>query len=403
MIGDFFLLSLNNLRRRKLRAWLTMLGIFIGIAAVVSLISLGQGLQDAITSQFESLGGDKIYIQGRALGPPGSATSSELRLTSKDVNVLENVRGVEKVVGMLMRAASVKFKDEININYVVGFDEEYTQLFEDHIDIIEGRNIKGNDGFKAVIGYNHAYGDIWKKRDLRVGDRIEIEGHEFEIVGILKKTGNPFDDAGVAIPKEIMKEIFSIGDEESQIVVKVATGFVAADVAKSIIRKLSRARGESEDDRTFDANTGEQIIQAFSNIFAIVQGVLVGIAAISLIVGGIGIMNTMYTSVLERTKEIGTMKAVGAKNGHILLLFLIESGLLGLVGGAIGVFIGIGMAKGGEIIASQALGTDLLKASISPMIIFGALIFSFVVGCLSGVFPAYQASKLRPVDALRYE
>ena len=114
-------------------------------------------------------------------------------------------------------------------------------------------------------------------------------------------------------------------------------------------------------------------------------------------------MNTMYTSVVERTKEIGTMKAIGAKNSDVLTLFLIESGLLGLVGGIIGVVIGVGLAKSAEILAAGALGTEILRASMNPMILFGALAFSFGIGCLSGVAPAYQASKLKPVDALRYE
>ena len=130
---------------------------------------------------------------------------------------------------------------------------------------------------------------------------------------------------------------------------------------------------------------------------------MVGIAAISLLVGGIGIMNTMYTSVLERTREIGTMKAVGAKNSDILFLFLFESGLLGLVGGAIGVGIGLGLGKTAEYIATVQLGTNLLQASTDSWLIFGALLFSFIIGALSGVLPAMQASKLKPVDALRYE
>ena len=145
------------------------------------------------------------------------------------------------------------------------------------------------------------------------------------------------------------------------------------------------------------------INNSFNNIFAVVQGVLVGIAGISLLVGGVGIMNTMYTSVLERTKEIGTMKAIGAKNSHILFLFLVESGLLGLAGGLIGVIIGLGMAKGTEYAATAYIGSPLLQASMDPLIIFGALSFSFIVGTLSGVLPALQASKLKPVDALRYE
>jgi len=130
--------------------------------------------------------------------------------------------------------------------------------------------------------------------------------------------------------------------------------------------------------------------------------VLIGIATISLLVGGIGIMNTMYTAVLERTREIGIMKAVGAKNQDIMLIFLLESGTLGLIGGTIGVVLGIGLAKGVEIMAEYG-GFGLLKASMSPSLILGALAFSFVVGSISGLLPARRASQLQPVEALRYE
>ena len=402
MLKDFFVLSTNNLKRRKLRSWLTMIGIFIGIAAVVSLISLGQGLQDYINEEFEKLGGDKIIIQSKGMGPPGTAGPS-LILTSKDLEVIENVRGVKWAVGFLIKQGPVKIKDESGIGFMIGTDPEELKLLNEiqSFGILEGKDLKKEDKYKVVLGYNHIYGDIWEK-NVRVGDTIEVEGQEFKIVGVLKKIGNPIDDGSIYMPKEILREILGIGDEESQIMVKTAEGFEPEDVAEDIERRLRKFRGEKEDQETFNVQTSEQLLETFSNIFGVVQAVLIGIASISLLVGGIGIMNTMYTSVLERTKEIGIMKAIGAKNSHVLLLFLLESGLLGLVGGLIGVGIGIGLAKGAEYIAAQSLGVDLLRASMDPMIMLGALVFSFVIGSLSGIAPAYQASKLKPVDALRW-
>ncbi len=205
------------------------------------------------------------------------------------------------------------------------------------------------------------------------------------------------------MPKDTLKEILNVQDEESQILVKASIDSNVTNLADTIKRKLTSYRGEKEGQETFSVSTSEQILNSFKDIFGIVQAVLVGIAAISLFVGGIGIANTMYTSVLERTKEIGTMKAVGAKNSDILILFLIESGLLGLMGGIIGIGIGLGLSKTAEYIAATQLGTDLLQASIDPVLIIGALTFSFLIGAISGVFPAMQASKLKPVDALRYE
>jgi len=402
---DHFFLAFSNLKRRGLRSWLTMIGIFIGIAAVVGLISLGQGLQAAINDQFEQLGKDKIMIQSKTIGPPGSASSEKLILTTKDLETIKNVRGVENVVGILMKTSVLSFKDESKITIAIGINPEEISLFSQmqSFKIIDGRDLKKGDGFKAIVGYNNAIdGKIWKGA-VQVGSTIEIEGVEFKVVGILGKTGDPYNDGGIYVPKETLREVLNVQDEESEIIAKTQSGFNPSDVADAIKRKLRQERDEKEDQETFSVQTSEQLLTTFTNIFGIVQAVLVGIAAISLVVGGIGIMNTMYTSVLERTKEIGTMKAVGAKNSDILQIFLFESGLLGLVGGTIGIALGIGLGKSVEYIAKIALGTDLLRASISFPLIAGALTFSFLIGTLSGVLPAMQASKLKPVDALRYE
>ncbi len=402
---DHFFLAFSNLKRRGLRSWLTMIGIFIGIAAVVGLISLGQGLQGAINEQFEQLGKDKIMIQSKSPGLPGSASSEKLILTTKDLEAIKNVRGVDNVVGILMKISVLNFKEESKITYIIGINPEDISFFSQMQDfkIIDGRLLKKGDVYKAIVGYDNTIdGKIWEK-GVEIGSTIEIKGIDFKVVGILGKIGSSYDDAAIYAPKETLRELLDVKNEESEIIAKAQEGFTPSEVADAITRKLRQERDEKKDQETFNVQTSEQLLMTFTNIFGIVQAVLVGIAAISLVVGGIGIMNTMYTSVLERTKEIGTMKAVGAKNSDILQIFLFESGLLGLVGGSIGVVLGVGLGKSVEYIAKIALGTDLLRASISFPLIAGALTFSFLIGTLSGVLPAMQASKLKPVDALRYE
>ncbi len=400
---DYFFLAFNNLRRRKLRSWLTMIGIFIGIAAVVALISLGQGMQGYINEEFEKLGKDKIMVQPTGFGVPGSGTSKSLMLTNDDLKFIQNVNGVEWALGMLYKLGQVEFKKESKVTYAIGLNPEDIELMAEiqSFEIQDGRWLKPGDKYKIVVGYNHGYGDIWK-RQTELGDTLIIEGKEFKVIGIVKKIGNQYDDSQIYISKEILKELFETGDEESYIMAKAAPGFEPEDVAESIERKLRQSRDEKEGQETFSVQTSEQLLQSFQNIFGVVQAVLVGIAAISLIVGGIGIMNTMYTAVLERTKEIGTMKAVGAKNSDILFIFLFESGLLGLVGGAIGIGIGMGLAKGVEYALSASIGS-FLQAHFSWYLISGALAFSFLIGTASGIFPAMQAAKLKPADALRYE
>jgi len=400
---DYFFLAFNNLKRRKLRSWLTMIGIFIGIAAVVALISLGQGMQDYINEEFEKLGKDKIMIQSKSFGPPGGGSAS-LALTEEDLEVIQEIKGVEWAIGMIYRVSQIEFKKETKISYLIGMDSEDIELMSEiqSFEIKDGRWIRPEDKYKVVVGYDHGYGDIWK-REIEIGDTLIIEKQEFKVIGIVDKIGNQYDDSSVYISKDIAKELLATGEELGYLMAKTEEGYSPEKVAETIERKLRSFRDEKEDQETFDVQTSEQLLQSFQNIFGVVQAVLVGIAAISLIVGGIGIMNTMYTAVIERTKEIGTMKAVGAKNSDILLIFLFESGLLGLVGGAIGIGIGIGLAKGVEYALSTSGFGSLLQAHISGYLIFGALAFSFVVGTLSGILPAMQASKLKPADALRYE
>lgn len=404
MISDYFSLALNNLRRRGLRSWLTMLGIFIGIAAVVSLISLGQGLESAISDQFEEFGSDKIIIQELGVqGPPGSGTSKQTKLTSNDLKVVKEVNGVDGAAGAIFKTAQVEFKDEITFVFVFGMpqesdDKEIVSFF----DVERGRDLKEDDKGKVVVGIRYSEGRVFEKK-LEIGDKIKIEEKNFEVVGFLERIGNPFDDSAIIMSKEEMEELYEIGDELSAIYVQVEDVDEIDIVKENIERALRKSRNEKENKETFQVQTSEQVLSTFANIFGIVQAVLVGIAGISLLVGGIGIANTMYTSVLERTKEIGIMKAIGARNKDIFIMFFIESGMLGLLGGVIGVVIGLGLSKTAEYYAAVQLGTNLLKASTDPFLIFGALLFSLFIGSLSGTLPAWQASKLKPVDALRYE
>lgn len=403
---DYFFLAFNSLKRRKLRSWLTILGIFIGIAAVVSLISLGQGLQGYINEQFEALGKDKIIIQTRGtMGPPGSATSAFSKLTEDDLDAIKEVNGVEKVAGLLMKTARIEFGDEIAFQFASGIpQDEQKELLEEMqgIKIEEGRGLKEGDEDKAVVGSYYPKGKVFSEK-VGLRDKINIEGREFKIIGVLKPIGNPYDDSSIILTQKAMKELYNSGDELSMIVAKADKGADVRNVAYAIEDELRDNRNEQKGKETFQIQTAEQLLETFSNVFAVIQAVLVGIAAISLLVGGIGIMNTMYTAILERTKEIGTMKAVGAKNPDILFIFLIESGLLGLVGGAIGIAFGAVIAKAVEHIGAVNLGTGFLQASFSLELIAGALLFSFAIGTASGILPAIQASKLKPADALRYE
>jgi putative ABC transport system permease protein len=403
---DFYVrFAVQTFTKRKLRSWLTMLGIFIGIAAIVSLISLGQGLKTAIGAQFQGLGTDRIIVQAKsfAFGAPGQNTA--VTLTKDDLNRVEKVPGVLRVASRIIKSAKIEFNDQVQFTGV-GSLPSTTEGARFVIETIrlkaaQGRMLDAHDKKKVMVG--HSYADKAKfGKAVQVGSTLLVNGEPFEVVGVLDKLGNPQFDNIILMPEDEMRALYNIPDEVSAITAQSAPGTNTEAVAQRIKKELRSFRGEKEGKETFNTQTSGQLLQTLGTVLTIVQAVLVGIASISLVVGGVGITNTMYTAVLERTNEIGVMKSVGARNRDILAIFLTESGLLGLTGGAIGIAIGIGLSKIVEFGAAQALGSGLVQASFPLYLVFGALGFSFVVGSLAGTLPAMQASKLSPVEALRY-
>ncbi len=403
MIKDYFKLAFRSAKQRKMRSWLTMLGIFIGIAAVVALVSLSQGLKTAIGEQFVSLGSDKIIVQGisSGFGPPG--TGVEVPLTKDDEEVIGKVKGVDNVVGRLVRSVKVEFNEQVEYSYAASMPKDSEDIAlaieANNYKIGQGRLLKKGDKYKVMIGHNFAE-DFFDK-SLLLRDKVLIEDVDFKVVGILKKSGNPQQDETLVIPEAAFREILGVEETFDIIPAKIGAGEDVGLITERVKKELRKHRDVEEGKEDFTIETPESLLATLTTILLIVQGVLVGIAAISLVVGGIGIMNTMYTAVLERTKEIGIMKAIGARNWEILSVFIIEAGMLGLVGGIIGVSIGFGISKSVELIAFQIYGSFLIKADFNLGLLVGMLMFGFIVGALSGALPAKQAAALKPVDALR--
>lgn len=397
MITDFFRLSFFSVKHTKIRSWLTIIGIVIGIAAIVALISISQGLENAITEQFSKLGVQDIRVAPKGMrGPPGS--TSVTVLTEKDVETVEKVKGVDYVLGALAQRATVEFGNEEKRINTMAYPPELTEraFLDVDLEFAQGRPFNKGEQGSVMIGYNIAE-DAFKK-EVRLRSNLKIEGKTFKVVGIIKEAGLPVIDDGVFLALDDAREIFDKPDEISAMTVHILPGEDMSSVADAIERRLKRAR----DNENFQVFTPQQVLEQMSTILGIVSIVLAGIAAISLLVGGIGIMNSMYTSVLERTREIGVMKAIGATNESILTMFLLESGLIGLGGGLIGVGLGTAIAFSFGQVAAQ-LGFSLLLIKIDFKLLAFALAFAFFVGMVSGTLPAVRASKLKPVDALRYE
>ena len=402
MISDYFKLAMQNLRKRKLRSSLTIVGIFIAVATIFVLISLSLGLDAAVKEQFKQLGGDKFFImpRGQAGGPGGGGA---VELTTKDIDVIKKVNGIKEVTYYIAGNAKIEFNDEARYFMVAGFPLDTVDLLTESIGykIDEGRFLKNGDIGKIMVGSR--YKENFFKRAVKVGDKIILNGKEFHVVGILKTVGNPSDDGLVYMSEEDFRILFKVPNRVDQLIVQIKPGEDIKKVADNTRRKLLNFRDVTEKTRDFEILTPEELLSSFGAILNIITAFLLGVAGISLLVGGVGIANTMYTSVLERTKEIGVMKAIGAKNSDILWIFVIESGILGLIGGVLGILIGMGVGKLIEYIALTQLGTNILRVVFPWYLIVGCLLFAFLIGSASGFFPSLQASKIKPADTLRYE
>ncbi|MEM4259343.1 MAG: ABC transporter permease [Candidatus Pacearchaeota archaeon] len=399
-------MAFSNVKHRGIRSWLTILGVFIGIAAVVSLISLSQGLQEAIIGQFRTLTGDNLIVQSSSsasyLGPPGS--TAVRKLNEHDLDIIKSVSGVELAIPRLIRSVKIEYNGLSKFKYLTNLPENQQQI--DYIyktmdlEVSEGRLLKLGDKKKIVIGSNFIGKDEFGK-PVKISSTLRLQNESFEVIGILSKTSNLQVNNAALLMEDDMKRILEIGDEIDMILVKTVSAQRTEEVAQSIEKKMRQDRDEKEGEEDFSVQTPLKALESISLILNIINLVVTGIAIISLFIGGIGIANTMYTSVLERKRDIGVMKAVGSTNFDILKIFIIESGLIGLIGGIIGALMGLAFAFALSFIANAYLGQTLLKVTISYPLIFAAISFSFLIGLLSGLSPAMQASKLRPVEALR--
>ena len=407
MINDYFVIAGKNLRVRKTRSFLTVLGIFLGILTIFVLMSLSLGLREYVNEEFEKLGGDKFFIQPKGqAGPPG-ASGSAVELTTKDAEVVEKILGIEEVAHFTVGNTKIEYKDQERYYLTLGVPTDDKKKFDLVFETFgltadDGRLIKKSDKNKALVGYNYRHRSLFDK-PVMAGDKIKLNDVEFEVAGVLSAVGNPADDQQIYVSIADFKELFNSGDRVDFIMAQVKDGSDINNIALETERKLRKFRDVDEKTQDFDISTPEELLATFSVVLNGITGFLLIVSLISAVVGGIGIANTMYTSVLERKKEIGIMKAIGARNKDILGIFVVEAGILGLIGGLIGVGAGILIAKSIEYVITIYVGANLLRASMNIWLIVGSLAFGFVVGILSGFLPSWQASKLKPVDALRYE
>jgi len=345
-----------------------------------------------------------IFIQTKSTSASGATSSTTNILTDHDIDVVKKVSGVKKVTGFALGNAELKFSDQTKFGIVIGVDLDTADLYFESgaYSMEQGRLLRKGDARDVVIGSQYAHNSFFKK-PVGVGDNLLINGVSFKVRGIANSVGNPQDDRNIFMPQDEFRQTFNSSTRVDAIIVQVEDGEDLTTVASRVEKKLMSSRDVNEKTVDFTILSPEELLATFGTILNIITAFLLAVAAISLLVGGIGVANTMFTSVLERTKEIGVMKAIGAKNKEILFIFVIESGLLGFFGGIIGVFVGVVISKTIEYIAVHQIGTTLLKAAIPPYLVIGCLTFSLLIGLLSGLWPAWRAVSVKPVEALRYE
>jgi len=390
----------TNLQRQRLRSYLTLLGMVIGIAAIVALFALSSGLNVAVEAMFEDLGLDTITVQSGSGMNFSTAVSQGIE--EADIGIIEGIPGVEAVLGFYETAAIAKYRDKEMSAFLIGYDPNKTEYLQDmmgYLKLGKGRLLKSSDLYGILINESFAETGLDGK-ELTLKQKIEIDEMDFRVVGIIDDADQAFGSFGINnmfwITKNAAMTLFG-QDEPVELMVKVTDESIAETVAEKIEDRLERAHGEKD----FYVMTTESLMDSFNNVLGVMQIVLLLLAGISVVVGAIGIMNTMLMAVLERTREIGAMKAIGATNNKVLSIFIAEAGLLGLVGGSVGVILGYLTAIGISVVAGSF--NFVLPIFPDPFIIAFGMLVSLVVGMVSGIVPARRAALMDPVEALRYE
>jgi len=399
--------AVDSLTSNKLRSALTILGIVIGVGAVIAMLAIGRGAQNSITGSISSIGTNLLFV----IPGGGEDIRNPRPLTLEDAKALNdplNAPAVLNAAPMLNSNADVSFGGQSTRTQVAGVTAGYDNLRS--LSVTEGQfiseeNILGRAAV-AVLGPDTAT-NLFGRSEGVTGETIRIDGQPFRVIGVLKaQGGSGFSNADdqIIVPLTTAQARLvrkSTRNAVDMILVQAASAEdvpVANEQVAEILRSRHRTPVGSDDFTVFTQQSFLDIAKTITGVLTIFLG---GIAGISLLVGGIGIMNIMLVSVTERTREIGLRKAVGARKRDILIQFLTESALLSLVGGLIGIALGWGLSLLVGVIA-RASNADL-NPSVSLDAILLATLFSAAVGLFFGLYPAKRAADLEPVEALRYE
>jgi putative ABC transport system permease protein len=392
-LQESFTNAIQALKGQKLRSALTLLGISIGIIAIVTLISVGNGVNKSVTQQFEQMGSNTLMIT------PGKGTYGTffVKLDKKDPEIIEKIQGIELVIPIYIKATQAEFSGEKKTAMIIGINPDDQEGLKKlgMINLIEGRELNNSDNYSIIIGKK--FKENLFETNISLRHKINIEEYGFRVIGSIGSTSPIFGamyDSAIIMNKKTLEKIYP-ETTPSRIIVKTINNEKNEEIKEKIINELKKSHGQED----FKVMSSEKIMDTAQSVLGLIQLILIAIAAIALIVGGIGIMNTMLMTVIERTNEIGLMKAIGATKTQILTQFITEAAIIGLIGGTIGTIIGLIISYAVSFIALQ--NNFDLPIAIDLTTILGGISFAIITGIISGAYPAFKASNMDAVDALR--
>lgn len=387
------MLVFKDIKQRKFSSFLTFFAISLGILSIFVIVLISAGFENSIQKQFETLGTNKIIVSSAA----SSTTTLNFAkgLSDNEADLLKNKAYIKDVFPSQFKKSYIEYSRENQMGNLNGIDitKDYFDNFGLNLD--KGRFAKSNEKYSVILGSEFAKNTFDK--EINVGSNIYIKGFKFKVIGILKSVGNSQDDSNVYIDIDTFRDIYEIENKQVAYLFVITQENTNVELAaKNIDLFLENRLGKD----SISTQTFAQMLESFNDILKIIQMTLGGIALVSLIVGALGIINTMYVIVTEKIKEIGIYKSIGATNSLILFMFMFQSGVFGFFGALLGIILGIPLVIIFENVA-QSAGFGFLEISIDYMVILLLLVFGFIIGIFSGYLPARQASKLNLIDAIR--
>ncbi|MBU1200809.1 ABC transporter permease [Patescibacteria group bacterium] len=394
--------AIADFKRNKIRTFLTSLGITIGVMSVVMLIALGLGLKNYISEQFEGLGANLIMVmggsglggggdEGGGFSGPAGMFGSVIEFDERDVSSLRRIQEIEYVVPTYFKSLSIEAEDNEETGYVMGVNEEFFGLMNSEMlegNVFDKSDLQGRTKV-AVLGHNLSENLFGEAGD-GAGRTIRVDNMRLKVIGVLEKTGDREMDKAAVIP--YTTTFASLNPDKT--FWSIYLGVTSEDDVETASEKAEETLLKRYKEDEFSITEQSEILSTVNQIFAVLNAILVAIGSISLLVGGIGIMNIMYATVTERTKEIGIRRAIGATKKDILVQFLAESVVLSTLGGLVGLLLSVLIVMAIRIFFPAAINT------LAVVIAFGV---SGFIGVFFGVFPAKRAADLPPIVAIKYE